>query len=215
MGKCILILVIGATAVAAAAGEDNFSAFIDLDPEIAQAYGNVAAHKFTKDYQAVQFHVEPNVDKAVALFNPTINEGIIAIPLKGWRELPDAKQLAKERGIPMCLLMMSASYVPVIDGRPVATTRLRKLKLHDWGGNEHAAFCLLCSLQRVGDRELQVCIYGTEKEPLIRAPWRRWQAAPQGDLSLAIEDPKGDQASLVVGGFGKFGASIAIRGPRD
>jgi hypothetical protein len=182
---------------------------MEMDSEIAQQYGAGIYEKFAKENKTPQIKYEPDTDKAVGLFNPGSNEGIIAIPVKGWKEDRENKLADTETGVPMCFVCMSQTYNPLIDGKPIDAKKLRKVKFGE-GEREREATCLLCSVKHGDGDDWQLYVYGADKEPLIKAPWGEASDAPKGGLAITIQDPTKDQATLVFNIFEKYATSITI-----
>lgn len=201
------VLSVCAASFATAADSSNLA---EMDADIAKQYGGNIAEKFSKSAKDLQIKVEPNFEKAVGLFNAETNEGIIAVPAKSWKEDRENKALDTDCGVPMCLLMMSQTYNPLIDGKPIDVKKLRKVKFSDADGNEREATCLLCSVKHVEGDDYQLHVYGNDKEPIIKSQWGEADDAPKGDLALTVQDPKDGKANLVFNIFGKYSSSISI-----
>jgi hypothetical protein len=192
------------------------SPLTELDPEIAKRFGQMIHEKFAKENKDLQCKIEPNYEKATGLFNAETNEGIIAVPVKNFKEDRENKEVEKDPGVAMCFLCMSQTYNPLIDGKQIDAKKLRKVKFDDGqGGNEREATCLLCTIRHVEGDDWELYVYGNDKQPLIKQPWGEASNAPKGDLALAIEDPKKDSATLVFNIFGKYSASIPIAHKMD
>lgn len=181
----------------------------ELDPEIAQRFGKGIAEKFTKEHKNLQLKIDADVEKAVGLFNPDSNEGIIAIPVKNWKEDRDNKETEKDLGAPMCYLFMSQTYNPLVDGKPIDGKKLRKIKFGN-EGEEREVTCLLCSVKHVDVDDWELLVFGADKEPLVKAQWGEAPDAPKGGIALTVADPKNDKANLVFNIFGKYSASLQI-----
>jgi hypothetical protein len=206
---CIFVLSVGALWLGARARAAD-TPLQEMDPDIAKQYGGMLAERFAKENKSTQVKVDVNVEKAVGLFNPGTNEGIIAIPAKNLKEDRENKEAEKECGVGLCLLLMSQSYNPLIDGKPVDAKKLRKVKFMDPDGNEKDATCLVCSIRHIEGDDWQLYVYGADKEPLIKSPWGEAADAPKGDLVLTIQDPTKKSASLVFNIFGKYASMITI-----
>jgi hypothetical protein len=191
------------------AGVRADSPLTEMDQEIAQRYGKGIADLFAKPYKDPQVKIDADPEKAVGLYNPDTNEGIIAIPVKGWKEDPGSKEAEQGNGRPMCYLLMSSTYNPFIDGKPIDAKKLRSVKLKR-NGEERDVTCFVCSLKHNGGNEWLLQLYGADKEPVIKAPFKADSDAPKQDLALTLKDGKDDKASLVFSTFGKYASSITI-----
>jgi len=182
----------------------------EMDADTAKEYGGMIAQLFAKSLKNPQVKIEGDVDKATGLVNLTTREGIIAIPVKNFKEDRENKAVETETGMGICYLFMSQTYNPLIDGKPVDVKKLRQVKFSDPDGNERAATCLLCTVKHVDGDDWQLYVYGSEKAPLIKSPFGEASDAPKADLALTIQDPTKDQAQLVLNLFGKYSASIPV-----
>jgi hypothetical protein len=187
------------------------SPLTEMDPDIAKRFGEAIHTRFVKENKDLQVKFEPNYEKASGLFNAETNEGIIVVPAKNFKEDRENKEVEKDPGIGMCFLCMSQTHNPLIDGKPADGKKLRKIKFDDGqGGAEREATCLLCSIRHIEGDDWELYVYGSDKDPLIKANWGEASNAPKQDLALTLEDPKKDSATLVFNIFGKYSASIPI-----
>jgi hypothetical protein len=189
---------------------ENSSPLEEMDADTAKEYGGMIAQLFAKSLKNPQVKIEGDVDKATGLVNVTTREGIIAIPIKNFKEDRENKAVETDTGLGFCYLFMSQTYNPLIDGKPIDVKKLRTVKFSDPDGNERMATCLLCSIKHVDGDDWQLYIYGNDKEPLLKSPFGEAGDAPKADLALTIQDPTKDQAQLVLNLFGKYSASIPV-----
>ena len=182
----------------------------DMDPDTAKEYGGMINTLFTKQLKDAQVKIEVDVDKATGLVNMSTREGIIAIPVKNFKEDRESKAADADTGMGICYLFLSQTYNPLIDGKPVDAKKLRVVKFTDSEGNEREATCLLLSAKHIEGDDWQLYVYGSEKQPLIKAQFGEASDPPKGDLALAIQEPGKDKADLVVNLFGKYAASFPI-----
>jgi len=207
---CVFVLALGVLSFAAKAQAAD-SPLGEMDTEVAKRFGQLIHEQFLKEHKDLQVKIEPNYEKAVGLFNAETNEGIIAVPVKNFKEDQQNKALEKDPGVALCFVCMSQTYNPLIDGKPADAKKLRKIKFDDGqGGSDREATCLLCSIRHVEGDDWELYVYGKDKDPIIKSNWGEANNAPKGDLALAIEDPKKDSATLVFNIFGKYAASIPI-----
>jgi hypothetical protein len=175
----------------------------EMDPDTAKQYGGMIAQLFAKELKNPQVKIEGDLEKATGLVNLNSREGIIAVPVKNFKEDRENKAVETETGLGVCYLFMSQTYNPLVDGKPVDPKKLRTVKFSAADGNERAATCLLCSIK-------QLYVYGTEKEPLIKSQFGEAGDAPKADLALTLQDPTADKGQLVLNLFGKYSASITV-----
>jgi hypothetical protein len=182
----------------------------EMDADTAKEYGGMISGLFAKELKNPQVKMEGDVDKAVGLVNLSNREGIIAIPVKNFKEDRDNKAVGTDTGMGICYLFLSQTFNPIIDGKPVDEKKLRTVKFSDADGNERKATCLLCSVKHVDGDDWQLYVYGSEKEPLIKSPFGEAGDAPKADLALTIQDPTPEKGQLVFNLFGKYAASITV-----
>jgi hypothetical protein len=188
----------------------NGSPLEEMDADTAKEYGGMIAGLFAKQLKDPQVKIDADVDKSVGLVNLSTHEGIIAIPVKNFKEDRENKAVETENGLGLCYLFMSQTYNPLVDGKPIDAKKLRSVKFTDADGNERGATCLLCSIKHVEGDDWQLYVYGTDKQPVIKAPFGEAGDAPKADLALTIQDPTKDQGQLVFNLFGKYSASISV-----
>jgi len=190
----------------------NASPLEEMDADTAKEYGGMIAGLFSKQLKAAdaQVKIDADVDKSVGLVNMSTREGIIAIPVKNFKEDRENKAVETDSGLGICYLFMSQTYNPLVDGKPVDVKKLRTVKFSDGEGNERAATCLLCSVKHVEGDDWQLYVYGADKQPLIKSPFGEAGEAPEADLGLAIQDPTPEKGQLVFNLFGKYSASITV-----
>jgi hypothetical protein len=207
----VFVLALSVVSFAARAQAAD-SPLTDMDPEIAKRFGQLIHEKFAKENKDLPCKIDPNYEKATGLFNADTNEGIIAIPVKNFKEDRENKEVEKDPGVPVCFLCMSQTFNPQKDGKPIDGKKLRKVKFDDGqGGDAREATCLLCTIRHIEGDDWELYVYGTDnKEPIAKANFGEASNAPKSDLALTIEGPKKDSATLVFNIFGKYSASIPI-----
>jgi hypothetical protein len=189
---------------------ENASPLEEMDADTAKEYGGMISGLFAKTLKDPQLKMEGDVDKAVGLVNLTTREGIIAIPVKNFKEDRENKAVETDTGMGFCYLFVSQTFNPLIDGKPVDAKKLRTVKFSDADGNERSATCFLCSVKHVDGDDWQLYVYGSEKEPLLKSPFGEAGDAPKADLALTIQDPTPDKGQLVFNLFGKYASSITV-----
>jgi hypothetical protein len=183
---------------------------VELEQGIAQQYGGMLLDKYKAEVKDPQIKFEGDPDKAVGLFNPMTNDGIIVIPVKNWKEDRENKALDSETGVPMCYLFLSTRYNPLVDGKPIDDKKLRKLKFMDDNGNDRQALALLCTVKHVEGDDYRLQVYGADKKPIVEAQFGEATDAPKGTLAIAIKEPTKEKATLAFTIFEKYGADLTI-----
>jgi hypothetical protein len=182
----------------------------EMDADTAKEYGGMIHGLFAKELKNPQVKFEGDVDKACGLVNLANREGIIAIPVKGFKEDRENKAVETDTGMGLCYLFLSQTFNPIVDGKPVDEKKLRVVKFSDADGNERKATCLLCSVKHVDGDDWQLYVYGSDKDPIIKAPFGEAGDAPKADLALTIQDPTPEKGQLVFNLFGKYAAAITV-----
>jgi hypothetical protein len=209
--KFFALFVLAACVVCLAAkARADESPLSEMDPDVAKEYGGKIAEQFNKEYKNLPVRIVPDADKAVGLVNADTHEGILLVPLKGFREESEGpKETEKDRGIGLCYIFMSPSFKPLADGKPADAKRLRMMKFKDSEGNEHDTLCLVCSVKHVEDDYL-LMVYSGDNEPLSKSSFEEATDAPKADLALTMKDAKDDKATLTINLFGKYCVGIPI-----
>jgi hypothetical protein len=189
---------------------ENASPLEEMDADTAKEYGGMISALFAKQLKDPQVKIDADVDKSVGLVNLSNREGIIAIPVKNFKEDRENKAVETDTGMGICYLFLSQTFNPLIDGKPIDAKKLRTVKFTDADGNERAATCLLCSVKHVDGDDWQLYLFGSEKEPVIKSPFGEAGDAPKADLALTIQDPTADKGQLVFNLFGKYSAAVTV-----
>jgi hypothetical protein len=202
-GVCVLWLVSKVRA--------DDSGLSEMDPDIAKEYGAKLTEQLHKEHKDLAVKIDPDAEKAVGLSNPDTNEGILLVPLKGFREESEGpKETEAGRGLGLCYIFSSPSYVPSVDGKPVDAKKLRTMKFKDGEGNEHETVCLICAVKHGEGDDWNLLVYGKGKEPLAKSSFEEATDAPKADLALTIKDAAADKATLVINLFGKYCVAIPM-----
>lgn len=212
VAKKLLVLVVVSACVAwlgAKAWADE-SSLSEMDPEMAKEFGGKITELFTKAHKDLPVKINADAEKAVGLVDTDTNEGIILVPLKGFREESEAQGAEKNNGIGLCYVFMTPTLAPLTDGKPTEAKNLHTVKVKDSDGNEHEAVCLMCAVKHVEGDDWQLQVYSAAKEPLAKASFEEATDAPQKELALTIKDVKDKQATLVINLFGKYCVNIPI-----
>jgi hypothetical protein len=185
------------------------SPLTEMDPDIAKEYGGKLTELFTKTQKDLPVKIEADPEKAVGLLNPNSHQGIILVPLKGFREDRDAKESEKDRGVGLCYVFLSPDFNPLVDGKPATDKQLRKVKIKT-EEEEREVTCLICSVKHADGDDWQLQVFSAGKEPLSKSSFEEATDAPKADLALTIKDVKDNKATLVINLFGKYCVTIPI-----
>ena len=159
---------------------ENASPLEEMDADTAKEYGGMIAGLFAKQLKNPQVKIDADVDKSVGLVNLNTREGIIAIPVKNFKEDRENKSVESDTGMGICYLFMSQTYNPLVDGKPIDAKKLRTVKFTDADGNERAAICLLCSVKHVEGDDWQLYLLWGRQAAGRQVPVRRSQRCAQG-----------------------------------
>jgi hypothetical protein len=187
------------------------SPLTEMDPDIAKEYGGKLTELFTKTQKDLPVKIDADPEKAVGLMNPNAEggQGIILVPLKGFREDREAKDSEKDRGVGLCYVFMSSNFNPLADGKPATDQQLRKMKFKTDDGEKDVT-CLICSVKHAEGDDWQLHVFSAGKEPLSKSSFEEATDAPKADLALTIKDVKDNKATLVINLFGKYCVTIPI-----
>jgi hypothetical protein len=190
-------------------GDD--SGLSEMDPDIAKEYAAKLTEQLHKEHKDLPVKIDPDAEKAVGLTNADTNEGILLVPLKGFREESEGpKETEGGRGLGLCYIFSSPSYVPAVDGKPADPKKLRTMKFKDGEGNEHETVCLVCAVKHGQGDDWNLLVYGAGKEPLSKSSFEEATDAPKADLALTIKDASANKATLVINLFGKYCVAIPM-----
>jgi hypothetical protein len=181
----------------------------EMDPDIAKEYGGKLTELLTKTQKDLPVAIDADPEKAVGLLNPDSQQGIILVPLKGFREDREAKDSEKDRGVGLCYIFVSSEFNPLADGKPATDKQLRKIKLKTEEAEKEVT-CLICSVKHVEGDDWQLHVFSAGKEPLSKSSFEEATDAPKADLALTIKDVKDNKATLVINMFSKYCVTIPI-----
>lgn len=185
------------------------SPLTEMDPDIAKEFGGKLTEVFTKTFKDLQVKIEADPEKAVGLLNPNVQQGIILVPLKGFREDREAKDSEKDRGVGLCYIFLSPEFTPLVDGKPATDKQLRKIKFKTEEAEKEVT-CVVCSVKHAEGDDWQLHVYGAGNDPLSKSSFEEATDAPKADLALTIKDVKDNKATLVINLFSKYCVTIPI-----
>jgi hypothetical protein len=185
------------------------SPLTEMDPDIAKEFGGKLTELLTKTQKDLPVKIDADPEKAVGLLNPNAQQGIILVPLKGFREDREAKDSEKDKGVGLCYIFVSPEFTPLVDGKPATDKQLRKIKFkHE--DEEKEVTCLICSVKHTEGDDWQLHVFSAGNDPLSKSSFEEATDAPKADLALTIKDVKDNKATLVINMFGKYCVTIPI-----
>lgn len=153
-----------------------------------------------------QLKTEVDPEKAFALH---VGEaGVLFIPEKGLSE--DAFARAGAAPTPVGQLWMR-NLVPAANGKPVPEDKLRLLTVRVKDEDHQLPFSLV-GVRKASNNQLELILYGKDKEPYLHAPVRKLETKQKSDEPVMLEAQKdaGDSATLTLTMVGEYQASIQL-----
>jgi hypothetical protein len=153
-----------------------------------------------------QLKTEVDPEKAFAL-----HHGDLAVMFIPEKDLPaDAFAKAGKEPTPVGQLWMR-NLAPAADGKPVPEDKLRVLTI-SVNNEEHHLPLSLVGVRKGADNQLELVLYGKDKEPYMRAAVRKLETKQKGDEPVVLEAQKdaGDSATLTLTMADEYQASIQV-----
>ena len=175
-----------------------------MAPERSQLYAQLLSDQFEKDIQDRQ--VKFVVDAANASGLRSGQDGIIVVPARNLVEESNNAELLTPNGAALGYLFLSPCFTPIIDGKAVDMSKLRRLNLPD--GRE--VICLLLTVKRTNGDDWRMYGFGNEKTPLVNSSFAQASDTAGSQISIQVTGAKDKVANLDVTVFGKFIASFKI-----
>ncbi|HID78840.1 MAG TPA: hypothetical protein EYP56_22950 [Planctomycetaceae bacterium] len=157
-----------------------------------------------------QVRIEADAAQATGL---TINrDGIVVVPQKGLAESEGKPEwdFRAESGVGLGYLFMTDAFCPLVEGKPVATKRMRALKVQDRQGRQVEVRCFLLAVRQLSDDDWRLYVYGADKKPLVDVPFEAAERAGLGPLALEVEKVVDNQGTLAVTVLGKYKAGFRV-----
>lgn len=169
------LFAVAALCIACSAASLGAAPFGPL-PQIAVVpYGGYVNDVFTETFKDRQFNFEVDLEKGHAFYNG--QQGIFAFPIKGLSEEQIDKQAAAKLGAPLCHLFLSQGLSLIDKGKPLDQKQLRFAKGINHDGEESYSSCFVCTVRRIQEGKLELCLFGAGKEPVLTVPFDKAQAA--------------------------------------
>ena len=167
------------------------------------------AKRFAQEAEKVsqpQLKTDVDPEKAFALHSGEAH--VMFIPEKGLSE--DAFAKAGREPTPVGQLWLR-KLVPAVHGKRVPEDQLRLVTI-TVNNEEHSLPLCLVGVRKTGDNQLELVLYGKEKEPFRQAQVRKLETKQQHDEPVVLEAHKdaGDAATVILTMVGEYQASIPL-----
>jgi outer membrane protein assembly factor BamB len=181
--------------------------FYRLPPISVVQYSGYANDVFTATFKDRQVNFEIDLEKGRGFFDG--QEGVLVVPIKDLSEDRIDKASGTRIGAPVCHLFWGPGLKPLANGKPIDKSKLRSVKALEYGGEESDTTCFVCTVRRSEGNNLELCLYGTEKEPVFTARLEKVQAQNPTDFECNVTAVNRDQA-LAITLFGKYEATLTF-----
>ena len=211
MNKLIASVTVFACLVLPLAAEE----LTPIEADLAHGIGKRLADEADK-IDKPQIKVTADPDKANGLHVPH-KVGVLVVPQKELRESEElAAKFKTEKGASLAYLFLY-NLVPVIEGQPVAASRLHTVEMASEDGGKRQVHVLLLAVRQVAGDDYRLHAYGPEEKPLVDAKFSG--GAGSGALPLGVEvkdvDAATRQGKVVLTVFGKFQAGFTCSHKTD
>ena len=103
--------------------------------------------------------------------------------------------------------------VPLSDGQPVPASKLRMVEVKSEDVQATVCCCAL-GVRKAGEDELELLVYGKDKEPVIRAPLHAISRQEEDPIAMSAER-KDDGGHLTLRFLGKYEATFIVTDPEQ
>ena len=124
----------------------------------------------------------------------------------------DAIAKAGEKVVPSGQLWL-LKLTPMRDGEAVAASKLCMVTLRHEGDEAKVAQCAL-GVQRSGSDDLQLLVFGKDKDPVVKVPLKSSDAKQDVPIDLAA-DRESDSGKVTLKILGKYTATISVTALED
>jgi len=97
---------------------------------------------------------------------------------------------------------------PIKDGQIVPASKLRVVQISTRNGEE-AAVCCALGVRKGTDGQLELLVYGKDKEPVVRVPLKAISSSQENPVEMTAEH-EGDTARVILKFTGKYEASLSV-----
>jgi hypothetical protein len=178
-----------------------------MSPESSQSYGQHLSELFEKENKERQVKFEVDPMQATGMHED--QDGILVVPIKGLKEGEIDPAVESENGGGLCYLFLSPCYTPVVDGKPIDTKKLRRVKFKH-GQEDREAICLVVTVKHVGGDDWRLFAFGAEKAPVIDSRFSESPEDVDRTLAVRVSGAKDNKANLALTLYKKYSASFAI-----
>jgi hypothetical protein len=151
-----------------------------------------------------QVKVEPDAEKPCAIRSG--EHAALVMPDKRLTEEALAK--AGKDVLPVGQFWLR-QLAPKVDGKPVPNDKLRILKITIGNDNEPLSLCLI-GARKNAKGELELVLYGKEKEPLVNLPLKKVDSRQEMPIELQPMEVDEGTASLQINILGKYEAKLTV-----
>lgn len=187
--------------VAAAAAADVEKLPLERAQQFAKVFGEQVAK-----IDDLQFKPDVDTEKPCA-FHAENKYGAMVVPDRNL-SAATVEKAGKER-IPVGHLW-TRNLAPAVDGTVTPNAKLRLVTV-SVDNNDHNLPFYLLGLRKNADGNLELLVYGKEKEPIVNVPLKKVDAAQ--DLPIELDGKKGENETgvLIVNLLGKYQAQITVK----
>jgi hypothetical protein len=182
--------------------------FEKIPADVSQGYAQVLSTLFQKTYPDVQAKFEVDPSQATGIHAG--QDGVIVVPMKGLKEGDVSPSVETEIGAGLCHLYISTCFVPIIDGKPIETKKLRTISVDDGQGGKREAFCLVVTVKHVNGDDWRLYGYGTEKTPVVNSQFVEAGTSASKPLDIRVINKNSAKANLELTLHNKYAASFSI-----
>jgi hypothetical protein len=97
---------------------------------------------------------------------------------------------------------------PMKDGQVMVVSKLRVVQISTGKGEEPAVCCAL-GVRKGTDGQLELLVYGKDKEPVVRVPLKVTAGSQENPIEMTAEQ-EGDTARVTLKLVGKYEASFSV-----
>ena len=151
---------------------------------------------------------DPDVKRPVALHDG--DYGGMVLPETKLRAEVFAK--AGKEAAPVGQLWL-LKLVPLSDGQPVPASKLRMVEVKSEDARATVPCCAL-RVRKSADGELELLVYGKDKEPVLRAPMRAVSRQQEDPIEMTAER-KDDGGHITMRFLGKYEATFIVTDPEQ
>jgi outer membrane protein assembly factor BamB len=168
-------------------------------------YGGYINDLFVTKFKDLPLVFPVDLERGEGFFDGT--HGIIAVPIKGLNEARLTKDAATATGAGLCHLFVGSGFQVVAADKPIDDKRLRIVQGIGNSGEPTSCACYVGTVRRAKGGTLELCLFGTAKDPVFTAPLGRSSISPAAlhlEIGAAANVASGVRQTLdfsLVGGY--------------